>query len=55
MKIGDKVFYASDDTYRGVILEIKQTLCKVIWFKDETIEWVPVYSLITEEISNEKR
>ncbi len=49
MKLGDKVFYQSDEEYYGVILEIKETLCRVFWFKNKVTEWVPKYSLIVSE------
>jgi len=46
VKIGDKVTYASDSYYVGIVLEVRETLCRVIWLSDETIEWMPLYSLI---------
>ena len=45
MKVGDKVVYISDPDFIGTILQTAQTLCRVIWYKSETIEWVPLYSL----------
>ena len=51
MKIGDKVKYLSDSSYVGVVLEVKETLCKVIWIGSEKIEWMPKYSLCLEEIN----
>ena len=49
MKVGDKVRYLSDSSYIGVILEVKETLCKVIWIGSEKIEWMPKYSLTFED------
>jgi hypothetical protein len=46
MNIGDKVTYASDVRYVGIILEVRETLCRVIWLRDENVEWMPIYSLI---------
>lgn len=51
MKVGDKVKYLSDSSYVGVVLEVKETLCKVIWIGSEKIEWMPKYSLRLEDVS----
>ena len=45
MKVGDKVIYEPDPSFEGTVLQINQTLCRVIWYSNETIEWVPLYSL----------
>jgi len=45
LKVGDKVFYISDHSFKGTVLEVNQTLCRVVWFNSETIEWVPLYSV----------
>ena len=47
MTLGDVVYYKYDETYKGIILEITQTLVKVLWQDSEHPEWMPHYSLVT--------
>lgn len=53
MKVGDKVKYLSDSSYVGVILEVRETLCRVIWIGSEKIEWMPKYSLCHEDAGSQ--
>ena len=45
MMLGDVVYYKHDKTYKGIILEITQTLVKVLWLNKNEPEWMPHYSL----------
>jgi hypothetical protein len=45
MSQGDVVYYKHDKGYKGIVLEVTQTLVKVLWTNKNEAEWMPHYSL----------
>ena len=52
MTPGDVVYYKYDQSHKGIVIKITQTLVEVLWLNYDETEWMPHYSL---ELANESR